>query len=214
MMKSRSKKTEMSEYSCSIHVESRSRIQLRQKSRSERIRDRNVVYPMSSREKIVFISNRYGNGFRGEPIEEFEVPSHIPVDGMLGEVNRACYLQWKNFHDELDRKPLAKLELGVKLVCLVALLLMVIYLELVNNRQSSGFAVCNYIICALTLIVLGMGTASCLASKEVERPDGKMVTVIQEKLIEFNEREQEYYPDSPRFQWSCHSQCLWIAISF
>lgn len=37
--------THMSEYSDNIRVESRARIQIRQKSRAERIRDKNIVYP-------------------------------------------------------------------------------------------------------------------------------------------------------------------------
>ncbi len=33
-------------------------------ARSNRIKERNIVYPLSSANKIVFITNQYGNGFR------------------------------------------------------------------------------------------------------------------------------------------------------
>lgn len=46
-------------------VDSEKEIQLSGKAgRTKRIKEKNIVYPLSNANKIVFITNQYGNGFK------------------------------------------------------------------------------------------------------------------------------------------------------
>ena len=49
-------------------------------TRTKRIKQKNVIYPLSTPHKIVFITNQYGNGFKKEKMENFDCPSFIPID--------------------------------------------------------------------------------------------------------------------------------------
>lgn len=49
-------------------------------SRTKRIKEKNIVFPLSNPNKIVFITNQYGNGFRKEKLEDFDCPAHIHVE--------------------------------------------------------------------------------------------------------------------------------------
>lgn len=84
-------------------MKTRECIQELQKSRSECIRDKNIVYPSSTQDKIVFITNKYGNGFRRENIEDYGVASHIRMERMLADINGVCYREWKNNHERLHK---------------------------------------------------------------------------------------------------------------
>ena len=39
-----------------------------------------------------------------------------------------------------------------------------------------------------------------------------MICTIKEKLADFNNEEEQLNPHSPRFQWSCSHDCIWVAI--
>jgi hypothetical protein len=70
-------------------------------SRSERIKSKKLIYPLSTSDKIVFITNDFGVGFRKEDLEDLGCPCHIPIDVMLKEINGACYNEWKVHFQEV-----------------------------------------------------------------------------------------------------------------
>lgn len=52
---------------------------LSRKSRNQKIRDKDFIYPKSTSDKIVFIVNKYGNGFCREKLNDFAIPNYVPV---------------------------------------------------------------------------------------------------------------------------------------
>lgn len=52
-----------------------------------------------------------------------------------------------------------------------------------------------------------------MREKRVEvNADRDMVRAIKTILVELNGLEEVKSPDRPRYLWTCHKDCLWIAI--
>ena len=62
------------------------------------------------------------------------------------------------------------------------------------------------------MVIVGISVVIITKEVELEDYDQTMVSVIKEKLIELNKREKETKLQ-PRFEWSCHKDCTWIAVS-
>lgn len=55
-----------------------------------------MVFPESTLNKIVFISNTEGSGFQRENIYTYDVPSHIDLEVMINGINKVCFNQWRS----------------------------------------------------------------------------------------------------------------------
>ena len=61
----------------------------------------------------------------------------------------------------------------------LVLLMFIIYLCLIKNSITSGFAAFNYLLCVVILGIIGIGVFSCLMRREEIHPDRDMVLAIQ-----------------------------------
>ncbi len=62
-------------------------------------------------------------------------------------------------------------------------------------------------------LIFGIGVYVALAKrKEDQGIDNAIVGVVQGKLMEWNLGEREGF-GTGRFRWTCHRDCLWIAIN-
>ena len=56
-------------------------------SRISRIRDKTTIYPVSTLNKIVFVSNTSGNGFQKDNAYLFDAPDRIDLEAMIDGIN-------------------------------------------------------------------------------------------------------------------------------
>ena len=85
---------------------------------------------------------------------------------------------------------------------------------LIRKGIASGFLPSNYLFCVAVILLLVLALLICCSHHQELHPDKEIVAKIQETLIVLNKKEEEQFPGMTRFKWTCHSQCLWIAISF
>lgn len=104
------------------------RTSIKSQSRMSRIKDKRTIFPSSTLNKIVFVSNYEGNGFQRENIFTSDAPEQIDLDCMIKGVNRACYEQWKMVFEAMDEQPLANWEFAQKIIAYCILLAGTIFL--------------------------------------------------------------------------------------
>lgn len=127
-------------------------------------------------------------------MEDFDCPSHIPVDQMLRGVNEVCYNQWKIHFERLAAVPFEKIELIVGIIFAVIFLVAIVYFSLISKQEINSFDILNYFIVALVLIIFGLGLYVCMSRRDREEcMDCHIVPAIQNKLIELNQVEQELF---------------------
>lgn len=156
-------------------------------ARTKRIKEKNVIYPLSNPNKIVFITNQYGTGFKKEKLEDFDCPAYIHVEDMLREVNEACYHQWKIHHEKLSAIPFEKLELVLGIISAVIFVIAIIYFTLIVKCVTDGFQIMNIIITAFVVMIFILAFYVCFSRRDKDESlDNQLVEAIQQKLLEFN----------------------------
>jgi hypothetical protein len=60
-----------------------------------------------------------------------------------------------------------------------------------------------------------VGIALFITSRSisVEDYDYSMISAIKAKLASLNQQEQEASEGQPRYEWSCHRECFWLAFT-
>ena len=94
-----------------------------------------MIYPSSTEDKFIFVSNMDGAGFQRETY--LTCPPTVPLDNMINAVNVACYKQWEVTRNLNEKNPFGRLDL---LTNWSLGLLLVLWLGLyVLYHQSSDF---------------------------------------------------------------------------
>jgi hypothetical protein len=197
------------------------RTSIKTQSRLSRIKDKRTVFPSSTLNKIVFVSNYDGNGFQRENIFTSDFPELIDLDGMIKGVNRVCYEQWKKVFEALDEEPLSNWEFAQKIIAYCIMFTVMVFFYFMITHDFVYSYVLLFFLLALSnnffkTVILGCFSSYCLLKqRRVEiNKDEEMIKVIKRELMRLNENELIERPHSSRFTWTCQKQCLWIACEF
>ena len=110
-----------------------------------------MIYPASTEDKFIFVSNLDGAGFQREVY--LSCPPSIPIEGMLHRINVDCYKQWERNREHNEGNPFRKLDILTN----VEIILFFVFgfaLYMFNQEQS------NFI--SSFLYVFLMFSKSCL----------------------------------------------------
>lgn len=133
---------------------------------------------------------------------------------MLREVNETCYHQWKVHHEKLSTVSFEKLERALGVILAVIFIIAIVYFTLIFKCVIDGFSIMNLFISAFVFLIFVLALYVCFSRREKDESlDGQLVEAIQHKLLEFNKAETEAYGGQARFRWTCHKECLWIALN-
>ena len=206
---------------CNQRISTSHRTSIKSQSRISRIKDKRTIFPSSTINKIVFVSNYDGNGFQRENIFTSDVPEQIDLDGMINGVNKVCYEQWKKVFEAMDEEPLAKWEFAQKIIAYCIMFTVMVFLYFMKTYDFLYSYVLLFFLFALSnyffkKVILGCISSYCLLrQRRVEiNKDEEMIKVIKRELMRLNENEMVERTHSSRFTWTCQKQCLWIACEF
>ena len=115
----------------------------------DKLKSNSFDFPLSTPDKLVFVSNKYGNGFKRtslpSALEEF------PVEEMKGEVDGRCYSTWKEHKNQLESHSFGQEEVAIKVLCFAAIFFLSVYIiavlcEVTNDNLYYSFSVLSVLL--------------------------------------------------------------------
>ena len=93
-----------------------------------------MIYPASTEDKFVFVSNLDGAGFQREVF--LTCPASVPIDDMLYKINVGCYKQWEVNRARNESNPFEKLDLLTNIE-IILFFIFGFVLYMLNSASSS-----------------------------------------------------------------------------